>query len=374
MTGSSQPLVSIVTPVFNEEEHLAECIQSVLAQTYCEWDYTIVNNCSTDASLDIARCYAARDSRIRIHDNDRFLEMLPNHNLAVRQISPGSKYCKVVLADDVIFPECVEKMVSLAEAHPSLGIVSSYRLYGEEVHSTGLPYWVTVAGGREVCRQSFLRGLSLFGTQTSVLYRADLVRRRDPFYHEWDIHADTEVCFALLGEADLGFVHQVLTFTRPRPGSTDVICSDIGTRNRSRLDLLTTYGRKWLSEAEYAQCLDRELSQYYRFLGRRWFVERDRGFWAYHSKAFADAGITFSRTRLARAAVSGVCSSVLDLRGTLDSIGRLARLREMRNADRRRSVLQTAREPRRLTPAAAGVAHNPEILDLPPSGGNRPPR
>jgi hypothetical protein len=137
---------------------------------------------------------------------------------------------------------------------------------------------------------------------------------------------------------------------------------------------LAIYGRKWLSEAEYEQCLDRELSQYYRFLGRRWFVERDRGFWAYHSKAFADAGIAFSRARLARAAVSGVFSSVLDLRGTLDSIGRLARMREMRNAGRRRSVLQIVREPRRLTPAPDGVAHNPEILDSPSPGGNRPPQ
>src|SRR5882724_7298074 len=65
MNNSSQPLISVVTPVYNGAEHLAECIESVLAQTYQNWDYTIVDNCSTDGSVEIARRYAAKDRRIR---------------------------------------------------------------------------------------------------------------------------------------------------------------------------------------------------------------------------------------------------------------------------------------------------------------------
>src|SRR5579864_8803850 len=109
MKTGSQPLVSIVSPVYNESEHLAECIESVLAQTYQNWDYTIVNNCSTDGSMEIARRYAAQDRRIRIHENQHFLPVIQNHNAAFRQTSPDSKYCKVVLSDDWIFPECIER-------------------------------------------------------------------------------------------------------------------------------------------------------------------------------------------------------------------------------------------------------------------------
>src|SRR5579872_5775244 len=126
MPSPSEPLISVVTPVYNGEKLLSGCIQSVLAQTYQNWDYTIVNNCSTDKTLEIARSYAAKDRRIRVHDNEEFLPMLANHNLAVRQISPDSKYCKMVLADDWIYPRCLEKMVEVAEAHRSVGLVSAY--------------------------------------------------------------------------------------------------------------------------------------------------------------------------------------------------------------------------------------------------------
>ena len=49
--ADTQPLVSVVTPVYNGQAYLAECIESVLAQSYSNWQYTVVNNCSTDATL-----------------------------------------------------------------------------------------------------------------------------------------------------------------------------------------------------------------------------------------------------------------------------------------------------------------------------------
>src|SRR2546422_5043747 len=133
MSVDSQPLVSVVTPVYNGEKYLAECIESVLAQTYQSWEYIIINNCSTDRSLEIAQSYAEKDARIRIHNNQEFVGREANENIAFRQITPESKYCKMVHADDWLFPECLMKMVELAEANPSVGIVGAYGLHGVRV-------------------------------------------------------------------------------------------------------------------------------------------------------------------------------------------------------------------------------------------------
>src|SRR5215510_13202262 len=108
---SKLPRVSIVTPVYNNAEYLAECIESVLAQTYPNWDYTIVNNCSTDGTLTMAQAYAARDARIRVVTNERFVPVIQNYNNAVRQTSAESAYCKILAADDWLFPECLQRMV-----------------------------------------------------------------------------------------------------------------------------------------------------------------------------------------------------------------------------------------------------------------------
>jgi glycosyltransferase involved in cell wall biosynthesis len=82
----NEPLVSVVTPVYNGETYLAECIESVLAQTYSNWDYLILNNCSTDGTLGIAEEYARRDKRIRIQSNETLLPIIANHNKAFNLI------------------------------------------------------------------------------------------------------------------------------------------------------------------------------------------------------------------------------------------------------------------------------------------------
>src|SRR6266850_7795894 len=171
----SQPLVSIVTPVYNGAEYLAECVESILAQTYQNWDYTIVNNCSTDGSLAIAQRYAARDPRIRIVSNDRLIPIIGNHNHTIRQISPDSKYCKFVFADDWLYSSCIEEMVGVAEKNPSVGLVGAYTMDGQSVLWDGPSYSAHQVSGWEVCRSRLLGGPYVFGTMTSLLVRSDLV-------------------------------------------------------------------------------------------------------------------------------------------------------------------------------------------------------
>ncbi|MGF7182404.1 glycosyltransferase family 2 protein [Tunturiibacter psychrotolerans] len=322
MDLESLPLVSIVSPVYNNEEHLAECIESVLKQTYPHWDYTIVNNCSKDRSGEIARRYAARDPRIRVHDNEQFLKAIPNHNHALRQISPKSKYCKMVFADDWIFPQCIEEMVNLAEEHPSVGIVGAYGLEGERVAWSGLPYSSRVVSGRDICRRTFLEGIYVFGTSTSVLYRSDLIRGRHAFYNEANFLADREASVTLLKTCDFGFVHQILTFKRLGEQSlTATVALDLMTHYNCTLYVLVTHGPDFLNKQEFDACLDRLLTEYYNFLAVSLLKgRRDKRFWDYHQKKLAEI-LGFSRSRLAIAIVARICKALLNPYETIEKLG-----------------------------------------------------
>jgi glycosyltransferase involved in cell wall biosynthesis len=327
-----QPLVSIVTPVYQGADTLRECIDSILAQTYQNWEYTIVDNCSTDGSAEIARRYAATDSRIRVLQNERFLRVIANHNHALRQIFPASKYCKVVFADDWIVPTCVERMVRLAEDHPSVGLVGAYWREGDRVNGTGLPRSCPVVSGREICRRHFLDRLYVFGSPNAVLYRADFVRRHDRFYNEANLHADTEVCFELLKTCDFGFVHDVLTVTRVRPGSLSSNAADLNTEFVGLLHILFAHGRDYLTEEEFQFRLERHLSDYYRLLSKNLFVRRDKKFWNYH-RTQIDARLRFSRLRLAQAMLAHFGRAALNPRDAIEKLVALGN--RWRNLERR---------------------------------------
>ena len=316
MTLSREPLVSVLTPVYNGEAYLAECIESVLAQTYSNWEYTIVNNCSKDGTLKVAQRYAQSDKRIRVCDNDVFLDIASNHNKAFRSISASSKYCKVVSADDWLFPECIMRMVEVAEANPSVGLVGAYQLSGGgpdgrnwRVRWTALPYPSTVISGREICRAQLLGAPYVFGTPTSLLYRSDLVRAHESFYPNKTTEADTSACYVCLRDADFGFVHQVLSYERIHTAQLSEWCRDVNTYTSSRLSDVMVYGPWFLTKAEVQARTKEILGRYYEFLGISAVEFRDKEFWAYHKKRLAECGHPLSRFRLAKA----VFAKLLDL-------------------------------------------------------------
>ena len=127
------PKVSILTTVYNREKYLAECIESVLASTYQNWEMIIVDDQSSDSSVDIAKSYAIQDSRIKVYVNKENLGDYPNRNQAASYAI--GKYLKYLDGDDLIYPHGLEIMVNVMETYPqaALGIsqqvVEDYKSY-----------------------------------------------------------------------------------------------------------------------------------------------------------------------------------------------------------------------------------------------------
>lgn len=118
-----KPRVSIALPVFNGERHLAQALDSILQQTFGDFELLICDNASTDRTPDICRQYAARDPRIRYHRHQRNLGAGPNFNYAFN-IASG-EYFKWAAHDDLIRAEYIERCVSALDANPHAAVCQS---------------------------------------------------------------------------------------------------------------------------------------------------------------------------------------------------------------------------------------------------------
>lgn len=260
---TTEPLVSVVTPVHNGAEYLEESAASVLNQTYSNWTYTIVDNASTDGTREIGERFAALDSRIRYLRFDEFVDAIENHNRAFRAVDPASEFCKVVQADDWIHPECLASMVEVAERSDSIGLVTSYRLSADGVDLVGLPYDRAVFDGKEILRGELLREKVVVGGPTSMLLRTKFIAERDPpFYKQPGWAADTESAYWMLSRHNFGFVHQVLTYERRQVGRRLDYTRTMNALAPEFLLLNLEHGPAVLSDSEYRRIVRGLLRRY----------------------------------------------------------------------------------------------------------------
>ena len=326
----SPPKVSIVTPVFNGEKYLRACIESVLAQSYDNWDYTIVDNCSTDNSLAIAREYAAQYPQIKVISNTDHVGVVESHNRAFRSIAPDAKYCKLVSADDWLYPECVSRLVALAERYPAVGVVASYSARTTGVPWSSLPLTKEVFPGREVGRLYLLGEISFLFAPSTVLYRASMVRATDAFFPGSAPSADVEACLTCLKESDLGFVHQILSFERRHH---DAITVKMGRTYQQYLDALRTliaFGPDFLTESEQRRRVDEWLSVYFKQLAVGCVNLEAPQFWRLHQEGLRELGYSIYDLRLAKALTGKALDLILNPKATGEKVARRLRSRRSR--------------------------------------------
>lgn len=121
--STDRPRVSIALPVYNGEAFLAQAIDSILAQSFADFELIVADNASTDATPVIAQSYAARDSRVRYDRSERNLGAAWNFNRAFA-MSRGV-YFKWHAADDLLEPTFLERCVAALDADPQVVLAFS---------------------------------------------------------------------------------------------------------------------------------------------------------------------------------------------------------------------------------------------------------
>lgn len=111
MTNSStNPLVSVLMTAYNREQYIAEAIESVLKSTYPFFELIIVDDCSTDQTVHIAKEYQKKDHRVKVYVNSKNLGDYPNRNVAASYAK--GVYLKYLDSDDMMYSTCLEVMVA----------------------------------------------------------------------------------------------------------------------------------------------------------------------------------------------------------------------------------------------------------------------
>ena len=124
--SSQPPLVSVLITAYNREAYLADAIESAVQSTYQNLEIIIVDDASTDATVEIAKKYARQDSRVRLYINQQNIGDYPNRNKAAGYAK--GDFLMWVDSDDIIYNESIEKCTNLMVQHPEVNFGIYYRI------------------------------------------------------------------------------------------------------------------------------------------------------------------------------------------------------------------------------------------------------
>lgn len=325
---TTQPKVSVVMPVYNGARFIGEAIESVLSQTYSNWEMIIADNCSTDDTLSIARRYAAQDPRIRVIRTAPHLPLIQNWNRALALQPPDTVYTKELHADDILMPNCLDEMVALLEEFPTAAIAGSYILYGATVLHLGVPLGERLLNGNDVIRRTILGRWYLFGSPSSIMVRTRFAHESGPTYYDERLrHADVDACYRLLSRHDFGFVHQVLSATRTHPASiTSTFTSSYSTIALEHFCFLRRYGPRYLDPETFQREYRAARRQYRRQFARRLIGGGGMEYWRFHQRHLGLFGYRLGLVDAIMGALTELGLLIADTRHANRSIRKLMRL------------------------------------------------
>lgn len=245
------PHVSICIPTYNGREHLKECIDSVRAQTFQNFEVVICDDQSSDGTLDFARELAQGDERFRFIQNPRRFGLVGNWNNCVA-VSRG-EWIKFVFQDDLLLPLCLERMMAVA-GKSNVFFVACRRGFQFEPGTTDEARELYVANADKiekffsksdtVAARDFAEkileeiGNNFVGEPTVTLIHRELFMQNGGFNENLIMCCDSEYWYRIGTQVGVTFVPEMLAIFRVHSSSTS---ADNFKRRNFRVDLLDPF-------------------------------------------------------------------------------------------------------------------------------------
>ncbi|MCX7002588.1 MAG: glycosyltransferase [bacterium] len=217
-----KPQVTVCIPVYNCVRFVAQAIESVLGQTFNDYELVILDDCSTDGSWEIIAKYSdTRIKRIK-HQTNKGLAASWNRLLS----EASGTYLKILPHDDILYPTCLERQVSVMVAQPEIALVSCARHIidnsGAIVAKRGFSHVTQILSGAEAVRAVVRSGTNPIGEPGSVLFRHAHAERCGSFEGTLLYVIDLQYYCRLLQYGGLCALHEPLCMFRVSGDSTSV--------------------------------------------------------------------------------------------------------------------------------------------------------
>lgn len=192
-----KPEISIIVPVYNVEKYLSRCIESILKQTYQDYELIIINDGSPDNCDKIIEEYAQQDSRIvTICQDNQGLSAARNAGIAIAQ----GNYYMFVDSDDIIYPNCLSKLVMALEKNDADVSICGMIEFEEEIGGIVQKNFegIRVYDGRSACEKIYdsNRNQASYVSACAKLYKKDFFSECK--FPVGKIHEDQFVAYKIL--------------------------------------------------------------------------------------------------------------------------------------------------------------------------------
>lgn len=175
------PKISVIMSVYNSEKYLDESINSILNQSFKDFEFLIVNDCSTDNSLKIIKKYQKKDNRIKLIDNKKNINLANSLNKCLKIVR--GKYIARMDADDISFPNRLEIQFEYLEKNPEIFLIGGSAVvinkYGEKIGSLFKDAGHLKIKNKLLKSNPFIHPSIFFRNTKKFFYRGEFKRSQD---------------------------------------------------------------------------------------------------------------------------------------------------------------------------------------------------
>lgn len=252
-------VISIIMSVYNAEKYLNVAIQSIINQTYSDWELIIINDNSDDESYSIMNKYAERDSRIRIINNVQNLGLTKSLNIGIDYAK--GEYVARLDADDIADPSRLEKQINYLKKNPDVVLVGTGGYIvgenGEILHN------IKVVKNRHLIKKLLLHG-NLF-IHSSLMVKKDALVRIGKYRSKFIHSQDYDLVLRLNEHYSLANLSEPLTYWRFSGTNSTVnkfllqrACADIAIQfAKERMK----YGRDTYDSVDFSKLIQDTISK-----------------------------------------------------------------------------------------------------------------